>query len=1119
MARPEFANMLEMSNQQLIDNLNSRRYAPTPIGFQQGAGYSDPYAGLETMIAQNRASQAYADVMASQAKSEAMHNIIGTSLMAVPYAGLPLSMMYDPITQALGLRDPKEVYTQEDYVKGMMAESIYGAAYGNMSSAFLGNRLSMDQAQSLTDDMYGFMRQRGFQGLEISRIAPMLGEAGMFGQTGSFSSADEALNELGNRLEGFLDKVTNIARSTSMNLEQATAMTISQSMLAGQRGAVPGMDYIESAQAMSNLTGMDIGSAESAMRGSLGAWGGTTYDRTGMAQAATFNAAAAVTAGGGGGRWDAAWVGVDAGQFGLRMANYGNQYWYNNRNTLARLYSAGAMPGTDAWNSMVAGEGIPESIASYGDIGDVNARYEAQYFGMQMAAENPNMMTASAMGTMVNQMSEAGVHSREAQIMYMVGKGYTQADATRYLNTYDQYSTARGRFGIYGTTAAANLSADIGAANEQMANAMTAVGYLSAENSPAMRGALGGIVGSSVLNGRDIMGAVSRADQRRIEAATGGAWGLAMDLDPTGIISSFRNAAGFDADIYDQTSDNRVNTALMMRAAGGVLARNYGMGDTRQFNAFGMLRNPMLVGGATSEATAMTLDALSGSSDADLIRMLGGMTFNTPGLDIGRGSILSQVKVQMMMNGGGDWQQISDAEALRHIRRVGLGNMQFDIGGGMHSFGELFGGGVSGVTVGVGTGVRGLFNETILGAFQEFGENRYQSQLDLNRMMGYRFSGGDAENSMMALAARGGYFEDVEMGGSYAQFGGMSAQMDSMMYLGRVNESSQGYYHDPAHSTNYREFLSQMSNQGFTMGDATSGLDHRTAEGQMEARNRLASAGFGKAYAQLSNNERNYIEEYMHANDNSGEQGSRNWAGRHDDIAADSHNNLLTSMEEVTFGVSEATTDRMQAAAETYGVTQSDMEAYAAWQIAKQEGASAEDQATLFNRIGGNLDDVERAVRQYQEGSGSWRGAMGELVANRAYTGIMRASELAGLEDAQFRQVWEQFRTSGSFEGLDQTTRQMLSDAGYDLSSAEKFFAGGKGEVPTWLVDDQNTNRLTSIPEFQGAMNAVVTPAGGAMPVVMVGGRLGFNLSGFDEVYNGDSETAQSTTPRERPSE
>jgi hypothetical protein len=100
-------------------------------------------------------------------------------------------------------------------------------------------------------------------------------------------------------------------------------------------------------------------------------------------------------------------------------------------------------------------------------------------------------------------------------------------------------------------------------------------------------------------------------------------------------------------------------------------------------------------------------------------------------------------------------------------------------------------------------------------------------------------------------------------------------------------------------------------------------------------------------------------------------------------------------------------------------------------------------------------------------------------------------------------------------EGIDADVRSALEGAGYDLSSLESFFSKD-GEVPTWALGDQQQNRLTRIPEFQGAMNAVVTPAGGAMPVVLVGGRIGFDQSLFREVYESDNEALQES---DKPSE
>jgi hypothetical protein len=1007
-------------------------------------------------------------------------------------------LAYDPLTKLLGLRDPQEVYTQGDYVKGMMAESLYGAAYGNMGSAFLGNRLSMDQAQSMTDDIYGFMRQRGFQGLELNRIAPMLGESGLLGTSGTFSNVDEALNQFQNKLEGFLDKIATTVRSTSMDIEQATALTISQSMLAGQSGPVAGMDYIESAQTMSNLTGMSVAEADQAMRASMGPWGSTVYDRRNLAMASTFNVGAATTAAEGGGRWQGAWVGADAGQFGLRMANYGNQYWMNNRRNLARLYAAGATPGTDAWNSMVAGEGIPESIASYGDIGDRNARLEAEFYGMQVASENPNMMTAAAMGMMVDQMSDAGVTSREAQLMYMMNKGWSQAEASRFLGTYDQLSTPRGRAEMYFGSQAANLQSDIARTSSALTSTIGAMGSLSMETDPRARQAMSPIVAAAYLNNMNVPSALRGAEMSVFAPGRGG------PLDMRG---------GFESEIYLANDDpSRLDATMTTRAISSVLAREMGVGEVRSFNFLG---RDFMVGGAPELANELTLGAISSSDD--MMGILGGMRINRSGRDIG---VEWAIREEIGRRTGRFAGFISDAEVEREIRRQGgLANVKIDVGGERYAVGELWGGGVEGVSTFIeGNLAVDLFQGALAEGVLNWGEDLYARQQDLGRVMAYRFGGGETDSAVMSMAARGGYLEDVEFGGGYEQFGTMATQMDAMMYLGRVPESSQGYLHDPAHSTGYREFLTKMNSQGYTMRNAVQGLDHRTAEGQMQARNNIANVGFGKAYGQLSQAERNYVEEFLHANDSSGEQGSRNWAGRHDEIASTTTTNLLAAADDMSFGAARSVAVNMERAAEVRGVTVGQIEAYAAYQIALEEGASEEQLNQLRDQIGTaeQMRAAEQAMATFEnlEGIGR-REALGKAFAARSRVAVMDAATTADLTTEQAEALWREVAGSGSLEGIDADVRSALEGAGYDLSSLESFFSKD-GEVPTWALGDQQQNRLTRIPEFQGAMNAVVTPAGGAMPVVLVGGRIGFDQSLFREVYESDNEALQES---DKPSE
>jgi len=398
--------------------------------------------------------------------------------------------------------------------------------------------------------------------------------------------------------------------------------------------------------------------------------------------------------------------------------------------------------------------------------------------------------------------------------------------------------------------------------------------------------------------------------------------------------------------------------------------------------------------------------------------------------------------------------------------------------------------------------VQETYNQNVLGS-------------NVENMIMDRYGGGEAQSEVIALAGSGGYFRGVGNMEGMKQYGSATRQVDAIMLLGETTETSQGYLYDRAHQEDYRSFLNTLESKDYSFYDAISGVESNSAEGQIEARDNLSQAGFGKSYAQLTQMERNYVEEIFHKNDRSG-----NWAGRHDGVVEDAWAGLKDTLGSIRYG--DFTTDmsrNLETVSRHYGVQVSQVEAYNAYAIAMQEGADEDTLRELRSDIG--AEDFAKAQEAFQAwapttGKGL-KGSQGLLLARRPFGAI--ASATSGLGEDYQQAIWQEYAETGGLSGLDQDILSKLDDnssiykwATGDITAAE-FFRGEGVEVPYGIADAPQ-NRITAIPEFQGALNAVVTPAGGAMPVVMVEGvKIAGSLAdsirdSMSELLLGDSNEA-----------
>ena len=1056
--------VLEQSNAQLIKNLNGQVYtqpnlspemmaSPMYQSAMAGQGPSDPFA-LERIAAQGQAARSYSDAMARQADSESMHAVIRSSLMAVPYVGLGLSFAYDPITKALGFREPEELYTQSEYVKANMASTLANSMIGQMGGAFAGGNMSISQANSMADNMYDRMRGQGFQGLELGRIMPMLGESGLMSTQGGFQNAEEALTQFEDRLGGFLDKIATTVKNTSADIESATVMAINESMLSGSRNAVAGNSYTGAADTLHGLTGMSVGDSEAAMRMSLGSWGNSLYDRSSMAESLAMNVGGAITASRNGGVFDAAWIGVDAGQVGMQMGAWGNQYWAGKGKDLGRMWSDGAMPGGEAWDSIVAGNGIPEGVGSYGDIGNLNSRLEAQYYGMQAAAENPAQMMVGAMGMTVHDMEEKGITTRPAQIMYLRQQGHTQQSAARFLSVYDQQSSQEGRLGSMFESYRVQEGTAQQLVQDDIAELTRLIPQISAEQAP-----------------------------QRASAVATSMFEAVMSLDTMAYLTaevpdSNSMVHGADRGDYNMSAFNMGMTGILFnRGYTGEAGNGNLMWDSiSESDNFGSHLRNLSVNRRGSDSSNLY------SELADLV--------------------LSEGVEDLSVNSG---YTVSEENIRNYIaRHGGIGEVMI----GNNSLLDLTRGMGGTLTANGWVGALGIIGE-MTGNVTDMLASGYDNYYDAERVLTSRFSEGPQEAQLLTRMAETGMFEGVAGMSGLDSYRTAIGNFDASLYLGSVTEGTQNYRESGAYGAQYREFLDTLEGSGANFNTAVAGRQASSASDQMGARDSIAQGGFGKSYDQLTEMQRNFVEEIFHTNDNSGE-----WAGRHSELIESAQSTALGATAGVTFSGGREAQRIMAGVASRSGVATSEIEAYAAWSAAIESGADSDTVAFYRNKI----TDMDKATRAYQTVSNQLGpNAQGQIISAQAISAFA-AGAGEDISEDDLNEVWAAFRDDGKFSAGEIGSSTMDDLAGTDLGklvsgdiTVEDFFKTQGDNVPTWAQQYGlgGPRSHTNIPEFQGAMHAIVTAAGGVMPVVFASEGLVAQMQEYmnnSEVVAGDGD-------------
>jgi len=975
------------------------------------------------------------------------------------------------VARLMGWMEPEELYSQADYTKASIAGALRENMMGQMGSAFIGGDISLEQATSLSDDMYGFMRNKGFQGLELGRMMPALGESGLLSPTGKFTDAEEALSQFEDRIKGFVDKIADTVRTTSMEVGTATALTIAETRLSGSRDVAQGFDYMESAQLLGNYTGMDLGQANVAMQQAMGPWGSTVYDRRKLAQATTFNVAGASQAASSGGAWEAAWMNVGDEQFGFTIAQRGNEMWasQDGRRDLGRMWASGATPGSGEWNRLVAGEGFSSDLGSYAGIGDRNARLTSEFYGMQMLADDPNMAATASIGMTVNEMERKGIVNREAQIMYMVDQGWNQSEAAAALDFWDNTNNQQGRAEMYITSRQNIESNAIERVSGDISDVLMGAAQLSQEKKTGLTNTSALLFETEVWSGT-----ASGAAERVVTGATftevqsniaGNAWTNTGDFDESiGTAVTTEDITAGDLDEYSLTIAAGGLQGLLNKE--GVIMSGV---DVSEAVFRTIWENPESADTTSKTATMEMLKGLKIGNDAGLDSSVYDLITRDMLRDVSLGLKPRDLTDQRV------YDYIESQGGASYLQNLEIGDKTLEDYLDSHDIsGSLYLKGAEAQAQFIG-GITTILGEDVEAQFSELGV--------LGQMWTAQFSAGEAEASALELATEGGYFSSIGGITGYEDLReGMDA-MSSLNYMGQVNESRQYYGQNRGTSAAYNQFLGDLEKSGVTFSDVTVGKEVSDIGDRYAARNEMAQAGFGKTYGELTRQERGFIEDVFYAND-------EDWGGRPgnateeewDEITARAGGFSITGWSD-----GEAASNAMEAVKDRFGVTEHQMSAYALYEIALKEGASTETLRDLRLAVGSSEDlaTAEEAARHFEEASGFGRkDALGQLARAQSLAAV--SASLGPGFSGNFNEVWEAF-TTGDKTGMlkiaeisgtalegwakgEKTTGQIYAESGIDVSIDE-------------LSDSAQASSLTNIPEFNDAPLRIIEPAGGVMPV------------------------------------
>ena len=423
---------------------NTNFNAPDPFSGVIPDDYTRFY-GTELMAARTQA----AGVFAARAKEESLRrfagDVIGDAAFAVGGViggalagggtggvatvagfmggGLGASLVTEQVLKATGFFNFDPLVSLDEQSRAMVDSSIHRFAFGAGGSG-IDRGISFDEARDIGSDSFQQFRDRGFHGVEASRVADVLSQYGDKLHMGSGSE------NIANQLEEYFEGVMDVVKRTNDTMERASQM-VAEAKLMGVSPDNAGNFYggiadFSSIAGVSPNEMLSAGQQHAAPFASTGFGVGgivTSFSRT-MAESGLMSGNSSNAR-----LWNAA---GDAPGFGMHQAQLGSAF-VANPSMWGKLMGGGTFDH-ESWSAMMSGQARPDTYGdAYNDL-NANDRLVAQYRGVQEIMARPDDWTRAATGSLFGQMSTDNITNPQAQAMWLYQNQYSPDLATARLD-------------------------------------------------------------------------------------------------------------------------------------------------------------------------------------------------------------------------------------------------------------------------------------------------------------------------------------------------------------------------------------------------------------------------------------------------------------------------------------------------------------------------------------------------------------------------------------------------------------------------------------------------------------------------------------------------------------
>ena len=406
---------------------------PPPSPMMSSSLYETSIYGARISSA-NAMSQLYKESAEDRFKAEStFDSIVGGVATAAfmtghPIVGMGLYMAQEPLKQVARslniLPTAKPVFGTAEMTEANVASQIHQAAFANLDPFTTGGDrgVSVEAAKNLAPDVVDFMRDQGFQGLEMGRLTGGAAAAGTF-------NGAENIEQITGRLKEYIKTVANFVKETGASLEEAgqvaavgTRMGVStggmsdymRTMSAGANiGGVSAIDFMQMGASVVQpfaQSGVDLSPAMSAL----------TWDTASMRTMSSMGMVSKVAMQQVGGSAAAA----------ANMNQMAMNYWTtpaNNRRAAAMSMNGGW--DADMMDQIVRGEGFPDDYMDSYNNADINDRLTAQWNARENIVNNSGLASEAMLGTTFARMEEMDITDPIAQQQQLTNWGWSPAMA------------------------------------------------------------------------------------------------------------------------------------------------------------------------------------------------------------------------------------------------------------------------------------------------------------------------------------------------------------------------------------------------------------------------------------------------------------------------------------------------------------------------------------------------------------------------------------------------------------------------------------------------------------------------------------------------------------------